>query len=111
MQWKPKGKRTLYPHNLLYHALKSHLDIEKAWPRCKRPFIYAYGNVIKNLGLSEGLTEKNWFRSQISRDRDSKLMSLSLLAKLGLVSALVSGLGAYIRIAKNLWHLCRRSIF
>lgn len=54
VQWKPKGNSTLNPQSLLYQALKSHLDIEKAWPRCKRPFMYAYGKVMKNLGLSEG---------------------------------------------------------
>ena len=39
VQWKPKGKRTLYPASLLYHALKSHLVMEKACPRCSVPFM------------------------------------------------------------------------
>jgi len=51
VQWKPNGNNTLYPLSLLYQALKSHLVIEKAWPRCNRPFMYAYGKVWKNLGF------------------------------------------------------------
>lgn len=61
--------------------------------------MYAYGKVMKNLGLLLGYTEKYWFRYQIPRARDSRLISLSRRTKL-FASTLLS-----IVLANNLWHL------
>ncbi|KAJ0501776.1 hypothetical protein HanHA300_Chr11g0404991 [Helianthus annuus] len=54
VQWKPKGKRTFAPVNLWYAAANSSLEREKAWPKCKYPFMYGKGKVPKNFWASLG---------------------------------------------------------
>lgn len=50
--WKAKGNKVLYPFMRWYPAANSVLDTVNKWPKCRRPFIYGYGKVVKNFFLS-----------------------------------------------------------
>lgn len=47
VQWKPKGNRAFLPWVRSKPAANSALESEKACPRCRRPFMYGYGNVTR----------------------------------------------------------------
>ena len=38
--WKPWGNSTRLPNILWYPAANSILEMVKAWPRCREPFMY-----------------------------------------------------------------------